>query len=59
MNSLVLLNSRETRDERKRNSAIYAYFLLASLVAFMWIGLILVCLIGTLMIAAGKEEAVF
>ena len=46
---------RNQETSGKRNSAIYAYFLLASLVAFMWIGLILACLMGTLMIAAGKE----
>ena len=50
---IELERSQETSG--KRNSAIYAYYLLAYMTSFVWIGLILMCITGTVMIAAGNE----
>lgn len=39
----------------KKNSFIYAYYVLASLFSFLFIGIILACFLGVVVIAAGNE----
>lgn len=50
-----LERNQETGD--KKNSAIYAYYLLASLIAYTYVGVMLACFIGVVTIAAGNEMA--
>ena len=48
-----LERSQETGG--KKNSAIYAYYLLASLIAFTYVGVLLAFFVGVVTIAAGNE----
>lgn len=48
-----LERDRETGD--KKNSSIYAYYLLASLFAFVFVGAVISFFLGVLMIAAGNQ----
>ncbi|MCM1120916.1 MAG: type II secretion system F family protein [bacterium] len=50
-----LERDQETGD--KKNSAIYAYYLLASLFAFLFVGVMAACFLGVVMIAAGNQGA--
>lgn len=45
---------RDQETGGKKNSAIYAYYLLASLISSMYMGVILGCVAGVVMMAAGK-----
>lgn len=50
-----LERDQETGD--KKNSAIYAYYLIASLFAFLFVGVMAAAFLGVLMIAAGNQGA--
>lgn len=46
---------RNQETSGKKNSSIYAYYLLASMFSFLFLGVLLSCFLGVVMIAAGKE----
>lgn len=46
---------RDQETGGKKNSAVYAYFLLASLIAYVYMGVLLAFLLGVLTLAAGNE----
>lgn len=48
---------RDQETGGKKNSAIYAYYLLASLIAYVYVGVMLACFLGVVTIAAGNEGA--
>jgi len=48
-----LERSQETGD--KKNSSIYAYYLLASLISYVYVGVILAFFVGVVTMAAGNE----
>lgn len=50
---IELERDRQTGD--KKNSYIYAYYLLSSVFSFLFIGIILACFLGVLVVALGNE----
>ncbi|MDO4295490.1 MAG: type II secretion system F family protein [bacterium] len=48
---------RDQETGEKKNSSIYAYYLLASLISYCVVGVILSCLLGVLTTAMGNEGA--
>lgn len=46
---------RDQETSGRKNSSIYAYYLLASLFSFLFAGVILACFLGVLMMALGKS----
>lgn len=45
---------RDQETGGKKNSAVYAYFLLASLIAYVYMGVVLALFLGVIMLAAGS-----